>query len=469
MQNTSKPTPIEQLANFAFDLVPGQIPDVVQKQARLCVLDTLGCMIAGSRTKEASALLEVEHAAHHKGDSTVAGSSRRLPSDAAARVNAYMGDIFELNDLISGHASIGVVSAALAEAERLGRTVEDLILAVVAGIEVTARVYNAFYPHLKPLSQSGIVSVGMPSTIGSAAAVSRLLGLTRKQTTEALAVAAALANWCPAEVLFGSGGSVKPMMFGAMPASAGINGAKLAQAGMSGPWAILDSPIGYFSGAATQWDETAITSAEWALKHPRRKLHACCGYIHSAFEAIVEARQQNSLEIDDVERVVVTLPAYIVPAVSKKGEPASENEARFHLQYILALAIDGLNVVRPGHSAQYFKHLARPAISSVIPKISVQSSLDLTHYHQAQIEIYLADGRVVNRTNNRPKGSPSNPLTDDEVEEKYLSLASPVLGSGGAVRLRDAILDLDQKSGLGQLVGAFSLANDAESEAQVIA
>ncbi|MEQ9022949.1 MAG: MmgE/PrpD family protein, partial [Pseudomonadales bacterium] len=107
MQNTSQPTPIEQLANFVFDLAPAHIPDVVTKQARLCILDTLGCMIAGSQTKEARALLEVEHASHGKGDSTVAGSSRRLSSDAAARVNAYMGDIFELNDLISGHASIG--------------------------------------------------------------------------------------------------------------------------------------------------------------------------------------------------------------------------------------------------------------------------------------------------------------------------------------------------------------------------
>ena len=92
----------------------------------LCILDTLGCIIAGSVLPEPRQMLEAEVAVIGEfttgNGCTVFGSHIRLPVTSAARANAFAGDQLELNDLLGGHASIGVVNAALSLAEMRNST-----------------------------------------------------------------------------------------------------------------------------------------------------------------------------------------------------------------------------------------------------------------------------------------------------------------------------------------------------------
>jgi 2-methylcitrate dehydratase PrpD len=95
----------------------------IRRQAVLCVLDTVGCMIAGSQVAEASAL---------RPSFPLSSSPVQI-----ARYYGYCADVFELNDLISGHASVGNVSAGLALATKDEVAGDDLVAAIAAGIEVT--------------------------------------------------------------------------------------------------------------------------------------------------------------------------------------------------------------------------------------------------------------------------------------------------------------------------------------------
>src|SRR5690349_4698959 len=102
----STPTPdrdlTDELASYAAGLRLAEAPEVVRQQARLCILDTVGCVVAGARVDDWKPLMAAETADHDRPQATVIGTGKRLTADAAARVNAYMGDIFELNDLIGG-------------------------------------------------------------------------------------------------------------------------------------------------------------------------------------------------------------------------------------------------------------------------------------------------------------------------------------------------------------------------------
>ena len=111
---------LNSLAEFATSIRWANLPEAVREQARLNVLDTAGCIASGARLEESLRLLDMEVSMGNAGVSSVLGSSRKLSAQAAARVNAYMGDVFELNDLIGGHASIGTITPALALAEELG-------------------------------------------------------------------------------------------------------------------------------------------------------------------------------------------------------------------------------------------------------------------------------------------------------------------------------------------------------------
>ena len=104
---------LDPLAHFATTLDLELVPSNVRRQAGLCILDTIGCILAGADAPEGAMLFEAESESNGGRVANVIGRSQVLPIEAAARVHGYWGDNFELNDLIGGHASIGNVAAGL--------------------------------------------------------------------------------------------------------------------------------------------------------------------------------------------------------------------------------------------------------------------------------------------------------------------------------------------------------------------
>lgn len=438
--SSAGPAGLVLLAREARKLTRATIPADVMQQARLCVLDTLGCILAGTRTAEAALVLACEEQATTSGPSVaVYGTRERAPLPSALRLNGYLGDILELNDLVGGHASIGNVSAALGVAQAVDATQGTLFEAVVRGIEVTTSVYGAVYPSLKRFTDSGLVPVGVPSSIGAATAVAHLQGLDAATTPHAMAIAGALAGWCPAEVIFGDGGTMKPMLFGAQPAVAGWTGASYAARGMTGPLRLLESPLGYLRTASTDGKlDTAPWSDRWALSQPRRKLHACCGYLHSAVDAAGELRQAGFAPDALVD---VHVPPYTADAVAKSRPPVSSNDARFHLQYCVALVLCGADVIEPDHSIAYERHLARPEIRQAMARIRVVVDPALKHYEQSRVLARDIHGTLVAEAGaETPRGSPRRPLSEADLIAKFERLARPVLGASRTARVLQSVL-----------------------------
>ena len=431
------------LARHASRLTLASAPERVRRQARLCILDTVGCMIAGTQTEEARLVLACEPADAGADLVTVPGTAERRGLLGALRVNGYLGDVLELNDLIGGHASIGNVAAAMALAEAGGASGAALLEAVIRGIEVTTRVYSAVYPSLKRYTEVGMVPVGLPSAIGAAAAAARLLDLDEAQTLHAMAIAGGLAGWCPAEVIFGQGGTMKPLLFGAQPAATGVTAARYARHGMTGPQRLLESKVGYL--ATTSLSGTVDTSpwqATWALQQPRRKLHACCGYLHSAVDAVSRLRAECG---DALQRgaLQVRVPPYVADVVSKTAPPSSANDARFHLQYCLALAVCGSDVILPVHSIHFQSHCCQPDVEAAMARVQVVQDPALSHYHQCALTFTADDGTRRTVAVSAPRGAPSEPLSDQDVVDKFLALSTPVIGPAAAGRFADSVLNLE--------------------------
>ncbi len=431
------------LAEEACAMTLATIPDRVLRQVRLCILDTVGCVLAGARTAEARLIAACEAEFDGEPRAMVMGTGMRRSLVSAIRINGYMGDVLELNDLIAGHASIGNVSAALALADVLGAPGAALVEAVVRGIETTARVYAAAYPTLRRFTEVGMVPVGMPSAIGAAAVAARLLGFDQAKTLEAMAIAGGMAGWCPAEVIFGEGGTMKPLLFGAQPAEAGVTAALYARNGMTGPRHLLDSKVGYFATASTAGRlERGGEPRTWALAQPRRKLHACCGYIHSAADAAARVRARLPTPAPKGEWEIHVAP-YVADVVSKAAPPTSPNDARFHLQYCLALVLCGHDVIRPEHSIDFATYLKQDGVFGVMTRIRVVSDPGLTHYHHSIVIFRAENGQQTQERLSAPRGSPQEPLSDEDVIGKFLVLASPVIGEAAALDFVERISRLE--------------------------
>lgn len=446
----------DELASYASSIRLADAPEVVRRQATLCILDTIGCSVAGSRVDDWKPLMAAESEDSEKPLATVIGSGRRLSVEAAARVNAYMGDVFELNDLIGGHGSIGNVTALVALAESLGASGARLVESVIVGLEVTARIYYGYYPAMKPYDEVGMNPVVFPSSYGVAAGAARLLGLDERQTAHAMGIAGTLAGWCPAEVVFGDGGTVKPMLFGACPATSGLAGAKYARAGMTGPRQLLEGPRGYFVTAAREMFPQAVRDRKtWHLAAPRRKYHAACGYIHSPID-VVAALRRDGVPLDQAGEIRVGVTELTIPGVSKSRPPASGNEARFHLEYCVALAALGEDVILPEHSIAFDVQMARPEVRAMMKKIRVVADAAQKHYHHCAVAVVDAQGRELARREGRgPKGSPQNPMSDDEVVGKFRRLVNHRLSGAALDEYVDKALELEAQTQWRWLVSAF--------------
>jgi len=439
----------DKLERFSSRCVLDRAPDTVIEQAKLCILDTIGCMISGHQTAEVSMLVS-STPPHCQGPVPVIGSDICLDMMNAARVNGYAGDILELNDLIGGHASIGNVTAAIAAACDRNSSGKTLLESVIRGIEVTSKIYSRIYPTLKPFGQVGLVPVGLPSSVGAAAAVSHHMGLTPGQTQEAMSIAASLAGWCPAEVIFRQGGTVKPMLFGAQPAMTAIAAVQYALAGMTGPRRLLEGEFGYYATVSSS-DGTPgdPLEAQWALTKPSRKLHACCGYIHAAVDAISLLSETVKGDLSDYD-ITIELPAYVHAAVSKQVLPATPNEARFDLRYCAALAVCGDTVILPAHSLMFPEYLERAQTRRALAKIKTRSNESLTHYQHCIVtarsdhcnKIHTLDFRT-------PRGGLDNAMSGSEVIEKFYRLVSHCMTAEQSKAYADRMMSLEKSESIG--------------------
>lgn len=456
-QTAAQPSLLSSLAAFSHGIRLADVPEPVRREAALNILDTIGCIASGAGLADAQQLLRAEASRGGPQEATVLGGAARLPVEAAARINGYMGDVFELNDLIGGHASIATVTPGLALAESLGSSGAELVEAVIAGVEVVCRVHGGFYAHQKPFTETAMVQVTIASATGAAATAAKLLKLDEQQTLQAMAIAGAITSWGPAELVFGEGNSLKPILFGGWPGSMGLMAANYAKHGITASSRLLESPIGYYTTVARAHDRDVVLDfAHWRLSQARRKLHACCGYTHSAIDLV--ARLRASGRLAQAAKVRVHVPAYIIPAISKGGHPpTTPNEARFNIEYCLAHASVDTDVISPEHSVNCAEHLGRPEITAALKKFEVVAEPTFGHYRFCRVELLDADGRLLHEgRNDAPRGSEWNPMSVEEVQGKFRRLAAPFMKGGVADAYIARVGALESEADTAWLLRSFS-------------
>jgi 2-methylcitrate dehydratase PrpD len=429
MRSTRAPGLFLPLADFADGLDLAQVPHEVLVQSRLEVLDTIGCIVAGAAEPDSRRIVAAERRALRGPTARLFCSAERLPVEIAARLNSYLGDVCEHNDLVGSHASIATLPAAMAVADQVKASGADLMRAYIAGTEIVTRLYTAYYAWKKPYTDVGIAPPGIINTIGSAAGCAMLLGLNHAQILEAMAIGGGLAGWCPVGAVYDEGATIKPMMHGAWPASIGVLAARYAQGGMTGPVKVLESPMGLFSSLATHFDETQITDpGVWHLANPRRKYHAACGYTHAGFDATRALYHELGAEtLASAREININVPFYTHRAVAKDGPPETPTQSRFHLPFAAALAAIGEDGVRPEHGRELDKWLAREDLRAMLDRIRIVVDERFTHYEQCSIDLVTANGEVIHREGQPPRGAPANPMTADMVRDKFRANVAAVL------------------------------------------
>jgi len=421
---------VERYAEFALAFRAQPIPADALHHAKRAVIDWHAALLPGAVTAPAT-LLEKALAQDldHGGARLALG--RKATARTAALINASAAHTMEVDDIYRDaiyHPGAPTIAAALAAAQECGASGEAFLRGVIVGYEISTRIGAAMgRAHYRYWHNTGTIG-----SFGAAAAAAAIYGLDAKRYAHALATVATFAAGL--QQAFRMDSMSKPLHAG-HAAEAGMLAALAAREGVTGSLDVIEGETGFGRAMSDgpDWDQaTATLGREFHITRMTFKNHACCGHTFAAIDGALELQRRLGVKAEDIARVAV---GTYRPALEVAGyeNPATPAEARFSLKYVVATALTHGSV-----RLAAFEPARRddPATRALMAKIelTVDAELDAAFPRQraARIAIETRDGRRGEFLQPTRKGDPDQPLSDSELEEKFMELATPVQGEAAA-------------------------------------
>jgi 2-methylcitrate dehydratase PrpD len=450
-------TAAEQLAAFTASLEYDDLPERVVDAIKLHLLDTLGCAAAASALGVADhvyALIEGQ-----SGAAVAIGHPKPVPPHLAALVNGTLAHALDFDDTHSRsicHVSVTVVSAALAQAAKVHASGRELIAALAAGNETVTRIGAACAPLYM---QTGFHPTSVCGVFGAATAAARLSRLPILDTTHALGISGSLASGL-FEYL--ADGTTTKALHAGWAAHGGVCAASLAAAGATGPATVLEGRFGFFAsyyregeGAHALERELESLGREWETAQIAFKPYPACHFIHACLDAAAAATGGQRLAAKDVDELVVLVPAPAVPLVLEPREdkitPRSDYDGKFSLQFSLAAMLSAGTVNLQTYATETIHD---PSVLELAAKVRYEV-VDFATFPGAfpgGVRIHTRAGAVLTETLPYQRGSAENPMSPDQVREKYRANAGLALDASSVAALEDAVLDLEDRATLNDVL-----------------
>lgn len=437
----------QTIAEFASQLTYNDLSPAVIKHIKLCLLDTVGCGLFGTTLPWGRIVQETVGRMGGVSEATIWGSKMRVPAANAALANGTMIHGFELDDLHREsilHPGSVVVAAALAQGEaRADLSGAEFVAAVVVGYEVGIRAGMALgTSHLL----KGFHPTGTVGAVGAAAAAGKVLGLRPELMAHAISIGATQG----AGLMAAQYGSMVKRMHAGRASQSGVYGALLAQAGFTGIPDVLEAAYGGFcSTLSDAADLSALTQNLGQVFETVQvgfKRYSCCGSCHTAVEAIRRLRSRGDISADRIERIVVETTTATLLHVGWPYEPTSITAAQMNMPFCVAVAaLDGDAFVE-----QFTEDRIRePRICDLARRVEVRSNVAFDDLgpggrHVVRVKVLCRDGQSYEEGLRTPKGSPENPLTPEEVVEKYFQLAGRAVRPDRAREILEVIMAVEE-------------------------
>jgi 2-methylcitrate dehydratase PrpD len=466
MQRDAPLTASARLVRFVHELDLSAVPAAAREHAKLCVLDTLGVALAGIEEPSSRAARTVARQAGGAAEATLFVHGDRVPAAAAALANGTAAFSHNFTDTTLSciiHGGPVVVPAALAAGEATGASGAQVLAAVVAGYEVMTRVGNAINAGSARMAhhRRGFHPTGTCGVFGAAALAARLLGLPVDTGVHALGIAGSLASGLSESLVDGSD---TWRAHGGVAAHHGVLAARLAQAGLTGPAAVLDGRRGFCTAFTDgTYDAGALVAdlgRRWLVLDAAFKLHNTAHVWALPLDALATLRARHGFAAADVEEMVVTFPrtwtAIMDDPTGATYAPATYAQATNNLRFCLAL---GLHEGRVHVDHFDEAHLRDPALLDtarrVVPRPDPERGriFETTDRAPTRLEVRLRSGVHHELEVDYPRGCPQNPATRAELTAKFEALAGSALPAPRLAALEAAVLDLEAVPRIADLTG----------------
>jgi 2-methylcitrate dehydratase PrpD len=428
-----------RLATFATGYPTAAIPPEIIHLGKRCAMNYAAVALFASVDPSLDILLDLFETEGSRPIATVLGRGVKTSAQNAALANGYLGHFEDYDDTHVQtviHPSAPILPAALAVSELRSVSGRDLLAAFAIGVDVACRIGDVVAPHFRAGAEHWHIT-NTCGVLGAAAAAGRLLGLTADQMVYAFAIAGTQASGV--REVFGS--MCKPFHAG-RAAQSGLLAALLAQRGFTGTDGIFEGPRGLVGALATGHDIAQATEGlgeRWELPNNGLKPYACGLANHGFIDAVLALRKRDGVQPDTVQHIQGSV-ARFAPALVRRRHPSTGLEGKFCYYHAMAVALtDG-----SAYPAQFTDERAvDPVVHSLRDRIDVNEDPSLPR-RTAVVTLTTTDGRTYTERVDHSTGTPENPMSDAQVEEKLRALTGAVLNQVGIDRAVQTLWELDK-------------------------
>ena len=467
-----------QLSEFACALRWEHLSPAAVYEARRFWLDSLGCALGGLKSHDAKIAHKVYKKFGGRPEATVIGTDWKTGAREAAFLNNLQIRIMDYNDIYweqdPSHPSdmLGMVLALVEQKKLSGK---DLIVATVLAYEIEMRLCEAAFPGIREVGwhHATLTQFVSPLVAG------KLLGLTPEQMTHAVGIAGCRQGTFGGVVA----GKLSMMKNTADPlaGASGVEAALLAQAGYTGPEAVLEGKEGLFHCIGKQtgvtWKPEVLTDGFDALLKKRKQTKSAgtqgaefrivrCGMkafptealTHSSISCALDLTPAGGYAPDEIESVTVKTTARAKDILSDPSKyiPSSKETADHSLPYTVAVALLDGSVTTASFED---KRLKDPKLPAVMQRVEVlaDAAIDAAFpkFKRSEVTLKLKGQPARSKSVDYPKGDPRNPMTEAELETKFRALAGRTLNRKRQDRVIELVGQLDQLERVTTLINAL--------------
>ena len=436
---------IDDLTKLATSISLMNLPSSVVHEGRRTLVDTVGVILGRMAEESARTLANQMAEASIVPCSTILGSGYCADAMWAALANGTAGVWHEFDAghrFTDGHPAIYSVSAGLAVGEREQTSGKRLLEAIIAGYEVGARVglgttlRPGMYPHGSWPIVAGAVIAGLLSGTDLRRTINLVTSLNLASSSHAAPEGATIRN-----VYAGFGSAM------------GVLGADLAKDGFSAERDGVTTVFGTIAGVFFDFEKALEEIGDrWEIERSFYKPYACSRHIHPALDGLIAISRNRELHSNDIERIEVF--TYGMASSLNRILPQNPLSARFSIPYTLAAYLVAKDV---GISAHQEEALHNPEIQELSATIIVQEDPEINgrtpRERPARVRIYLKGGKVLEQSVELPRGEfDHQPLSDEELNAKFLKLASETVRRQQAEVLLDRLWHIELASDIREVM-----------------
>jgi len=438
------PALAQNVIETTYDRLPGE----AVRYAKLGFLDTIGVLVAGSKSAGCQSVIELVRDWGGKAESTILIHGGKVTAQNAAMVNSIMARAldFDYVALKGMHLGASSIPTALAISEKRGGVSgKEFLAAVVAGEDLAMRIHLA-------TNYTGFDPTGVAMVFGTTAIAGKLLGLAESEMLDALGIAF---NRAGGSFQSNIDGSLAVSVIQGFTSKNGIESALLAQAGITGVSHVLQGTWGFFPlFSKVEPDLEPVVAGlgqDYRVDRIWFKRFPSCGATLSATEATLELVGEHKIEPEQVKEVVVKM--YGKASYNLVGKPFEirrypEVDAQFSISYTVANAI----VRKESRIEDFFAGSVRDdrvvELASRVHAITDREVKEVGGIRGSVIvEILLKDGKQHRKFVKTARGFPDNPLGEDELRQKFadcMALAPVALPSGAQGKIVSMIDNLEE-------------------------